>query len=53
MKRTLTNEEREKNKELRGAIEAHICCLDEFKEADYALLKSLNEYEKEIEKEEE
>lgn len=46
----ITETEREKNKELREAIEAHIRCLDEFKEADYALLKLLNEYEKEMEK---
>jgi len=40
----------DRNKELQEAIAAHIRCLVEFKEADYALLKSLNEYEKEMEK---
>ena len=47
-----SKEEREKNRELREAIELHIRCLDEFKEADYALLKALREHEKEMEKKE-
>ena len=46
----ITKDEREKNKEVREAIEAHIHCLDEFKKADLHLLKSLDEYEREMEK---
>ena len=49
-----TKEERKRDfEEIRRIIEEHIRALNEFKEADYGLLKALNGLEAALEKEEE